>query len=339
MKYLALPRPHPNSRYQAEALRLMESEIMALCEKCGTSSSVEIQSRAGVDWLSLECETLTAAQLECLSHSAHLYVLFEQCGTSLNPIVSRRCAYLGEDLPAVLKYKGKTNEVFTAYMLNLALCASDFGFDDAVTVLDPMCGRGTTLFEAANNGWSCVGLDADQAAVDEAGRYFKKYLEYHGFKHEQKRVSRTMAQKRSCQMNEFTYAADAASFRDGSGRRTLSLAKLEAQDVSQVYRQPLFHLIAADLPYGVQHAPSMNKKRGTAIEDLLYEALPSWTECLRTGGAVCLSFNENTIKPEIVRGMMSEAGLDVMYGPAYSDLRHWVEQAITRDVAVAVRRF
>ena len=42
---------------------------------------------------------------------------------------------------------------------------------------------------------------------------------------------------------------------------------------------------------------------------------------------------------KILDGMMAEAGLDVADGPAYEGLEHWVEQAITRDVAVAVRRF
>ena len=41
----------------------------------------------------------------------------------------------------------------------------------------------------------------------------------------------------------------------------------------------------------------------------------------------------------MVRGMMAECGLDVMDEPAYCGLEHWVEQAITRDVAVAVKRY
>ena len=41
----------------------------------------------------------------------------------------------------------------------------------------------------------------------------------------------------------------------------------------------------------------------------------------------------------MARGLMAEAGLDVVFDPDYDGLDHWVEQAITRDIAVAVRRF
>ena len=56
------------------------------------------------------------------------------------------------------------------------------------------------------------------------------------------------------------------------------------------------HLIACDLPYGVQHAP-----RGASIERLMAGALPAWRESLVQGGAVAVSFNAQTLKPGDVR--------------------------------------
>ena len=55
---------------------------------------------------------------------------------------------LGGDLSGVLKYKGKTNEMFTGMLVNLAVFSSEYAkwFDRPLQVLDPMCGRGTTLF-------------------------------------------------------------------------------------------------------------------------------------------------------------------------------------------------
>jgi hypothetical protein len=52
---------------------------------------------------------------------------------------------------------------------------------------------------------------------------------------------------------------------------------------------------------------------------------------------MALAFNVNTLKLEFVREAMEEAGLKVMRGEGYDGLEHWVEQAISRDVAVAVR--
>ena len=51
------------------------------------------------------------------------------------------------------KYKGKTNEAFTMHLINQALCAAKLPEGRPVTLLDPMCGRGTTLFQAVNRGF------------------------------------------------------------------------------------------------------------------------------------------------------------------------------------------
>ena len=43
------------------------------------------------------------------------------------------------------KYRGKTHELLTQYMLNLGLFHLRPTRTQKVTLLDPMCGRGTTL--------------------------------------------------------------------------------------------------------------------------------------------------------------------------------------------------
>lgn len=66
-------------------------------------------------------------------------------------------------------------------------------------------------------------------------------------------------------------------------------------------------------------------------------ALPEWRECLLPGGAVALSYNTNTLKTETLRRIMADSGLEVMTGELYDSFSHWVEQAVTRDIAVGVR--
>ena len=338
MKYCALLRPHANSRYQAETLKLARAELSALLEKGACSAEVLHETRAGADWLTFEAPRLNEEQERLISGCAHLYLLFEE-GTddALMPCLSQSEAYLGGDLPLVLKYKGKTNETFTAFMVNLALCASNYGAGERLTVLDPMCGRGTTLFTAVNRGWNALGFDQDEAAIDEGVKYFKRYLEYHRFKHTSEKKSMTAKGKQAGILNAFEFAQTPERFK-AKDTRTLGMSALSGEALGAVYRKPCCHLLVADLPYGVQHAPGGGKKM-PSLEDMLYDALPVWAELLHTGGAMALSFNVNTLKPEIVRGMMAEVGLDLAEGPAYEGLEHWVEQAITRDVAVAVRRF
>ena len=88
----------------------------------------------------------------------------------------------------------------------------------------------------------------------------------------------------------------------------------------------------SDLPYGVQHSAGKE-----SFEALLRRVMPVWKDALLPGGAVALSFNTNTIKPAPLREIMESSGLTVMQGGEYDGFAHWVEQAVTRDIAVAVR--
>ncbi len=335
----ALLKNHANSRYQAEAAKLAASEMTLLLDKGGVQASVQVESRLGADWLTFEAPSLTPAQKTLLMRASHMYLLFEsQDGGALLPVCGREEAYLGEDLPAVLKYKGKTNEIFTDYMINMALCASNFGAEETLTLADPMCGRATTLFAALNRGYNAFGADRDAAAIEEAAKYFKRYLEYHRIKHTAQDKSLTHNGKQAAQMRVFELADTAQHFKEGA-KKTLMLTALEGGRLNVARKKESVDLIVSDLPYGVQHAPGASGKKCASLEDMLYDVLPVWVRTLKTGGAMALSFNVNTLSGDMVRGMMAEVGLDVMSGPGYDDLEHWVEQAITRDVAVAVKRF
>ena len=91
-------------------------------------------------------------------------------------------------------------------------------------------------------------------------------------------------------------------------------------------------MIVADLPYGVQHSAGMPP------EALLDRVLSGWREALCPGGSVAISFNSQTLPLDRVRGAMARAGFHPFSGGAYDAFSHWVEQAVTRDVAVAVRK-
>lgn len=335
MKYLMLLKPFANVNYRKEALTLAAAEAHALLEKAGVTCEVKQSSLMDADTLEFECSELTDRQKETLSLSSHLYLLFMQGENGLVPVSGKRRSVFGDELPLILKYKGKTNETFTEFMLNMALCSSSFDTDQGLTVLDPMCSKGTTLFEALNRGWNALGFDSDGKAVAEGSAFFKKYLEMNRLKHTAAEKSLTAKGKELTKLTVFETAASAEEFKKGN-KQTLSMGSADSSKLTAVYKKPVCDLIVCDLPYGVQHSASDRKQ---PLEDMLYNVLPVWTELLRTGGAMALSFNTNTLKSEMVRGMMAEVGLDVMFGEDYDHLTHRVEQAITRDVAVAVRRF
>ena len=71
---------------------------------------------------------------------------------------------------------------------------------------------------------------------------------------------------------------------------------------------------------------------------MLAQALPAWRETLSPGGSVALSFNCLTLKTERARQLLRDAGFEVPEGGPWDGFRHWVEQAVTRDLAVGVKR-
>ena len=225
---------------------------------------------------------------------------------------------MGGDLPGILKYKGKTNENFTQLLINLAWLAGNM--PEKAHLLDPMCGRGTALFVALNRGWDVVGSDIDRAALREAEQFFKRYLEYHRFKHTTRRGSLTLRGKKSAPYTDLALAEGA-----------LRLAEVDATRVREAFGAAKFDLLCADLPYGVQHGANM------PLETLLRLALPAWVETLKRGAAMALSFNAQTLPARKVRALLAGAGLRVLEGGPYDHFEHWVEQAVTRDIAVAVR--
>ena len=52
---------------------------------------------------------------------------------------------------------------------------------------------------------------------------------------------------------------------------------------------------------------------------------------------MAVAYTGNTLKAESVRLSMETCGLKPMRGGIYDRLEHWVEQAVTRDVTVAVK--
>ncbi len=339
MRYTMLLWPHANARYQAETLRLARAELRLTLDRVAPDATIADGDVPDMPSLAVDFPARPdAAAIEAIRRHSLLYGLFESRDGLLRPVAGRCPARVGSDLPAILKYKGKTNEMFLQLLVNVALYAGDFWdrAEERLSLLDPMCGRATGLFVAANRGWDAVGADVDRNDLKEAERFFKRYLEYHRFKHAVARESRTLERGRGAALCRFEYAADARAFRDG-GARTLSLINLDAALAAEALGRNAFHIVACDLPYGVRHdaqlSPGANR-RGNWLETLLAKALPDWRATLRPGGTVAVSFNAQSFSLERLRALMADSGFEVMRGGAYDDFSHWVEQAITRDIAV-----
>lgn len=332
MKYCMLLQPHRNLRYQEGVVRLSCAELTNQLRCLGMQAPVQAECRLGAHFLTFEGETLPDYALDMLSAHSHMQLLFSEEGGALTPLCGAKAAFLGEDLAYVQKYKGKTNEAFTMHLINQALYASCLPKDGRITLLDPMCGRGTTLFQALNRGFSAAGAEIHPTEVQECDGYFKRYLEFHRMKHTRRTQSLTR-NGRGVPVVEYAFSSDAEAFRAGDVR-ALRLIACDGMVLPELLKKERFHLIVADLPYGVQHAPGAQGKKTAAFDEVIAGNLRAWSGLLAPGGAMALAFNVHTLPLERVRAMMEQAGLEVMRGEGYDGLEHFVEQAIQRDLAV-----
>lgn len=318
MQYCMLLWPHANARYQNEMFRLARAELTlalqsALCEL----EFLPEDPKMPPSLLFRLPRALTEAEIAGLSRQSLLYGLFQSGPDgSLLPLCGREVPKIGADLPGILKYKGKTNELFTELLIHFAELSCEL--PEKPRFFDPMCGRGTGLFVAANRGWDAFGADIDRKAIQEGCQFLRRYLEYHRFKHQVDRKSLTLARRESAPATEFRFA-----------NQSLCFLEMDAARAREAFSRAKFDLISADLPYGVQHS-------GLRLEAVLSRALPAWREVLRPGGAISLSFNAQTLPRDRVRALLAAAGWRVCSGGPYDQLAHWVEQAVTRDVAVAI---
>ena len=178
-------------------------------------------------------------------------------------------------------------------------------------------------------------MDQDRKAVREACDYFGRYLKYHSLKHSLQSSSET-AGKNSIQVKEFVFSDSPEHYRLKDTR----FLRLAAGDTSLVWalcrRHPV-HLLIADFPYGIQHAPQFGS-RHESFSELLSRVLPYWKKALLPGGVAAVSFNTLTFPTKQVLEITRASGLSPVEGGIYSNLRHEVEQAVVRDVVFMINQ-
>ena len=335
MVYLFQLTPHANIRYREAQVKLGQAELACLLLRLGIQAEITPVTIGGVSFLRFEADALTEAQLSALSRHSAALMIAEQHNDMLKPLEKVSHDYLTEDLAQVLKYKGKTSAVFTRMMLNCAWAASDFfGKEEVLTVLDPMCGKGTTCFVALQQGMNAVGVDIDNRDLKECADYFERYMQYHRMKHKLDQSSRTV-RRHAVPAAVYTIADTKEHFKEGD-TRTLSLFLGDTGLTGELCKKSPAHLLVADLPYGVQHAPQ-DGRRTESFMQVMKRALPQWKDAVRKGGAVALSFNTLTLKKADLVQLLADAGFTPLTDPPYDDFQHFVEQAVHRDFVVARR--
>ena len=330
MTYAYLLYPHANIRYRQSLLQLAVQELSMTLSALGREAEVVPQKMGGAMFLTFEAAKLTERDMRMLSQLASVYMLFEMEDGKLTTLERTHPNYVGEDLPALLKYKGKTNEMFTDTMLTMALAASAFMpvHDSQLVVCDPMAGRGTTLMLALRRGYHGVGIEIGKADVKEAADYMTRYLEFHRIKYKRTDSALTVRGQVGGRENKFVFSDSAEHFKDGD-TRTLRLICGDTREAEALLKPNSVHLMVTDAPYGVQKGTA---GRQDSIGGTIAAALPGWFDVLKSGGVLAMSFNTHVTRREGLVRLFEKAGFEIVQT---ANLEHWVEQAISRDVILA----
>lgn len=340
-QYSLLPAPAANRVYAEATASMVRAELTVLSRAAmnGRIGAIESTTIAGVEHLAFEADELTPRDLGLLGLTSAFYALFAHEGELLRPLAVPSPDRYPSDLLTILKYQGKTNEQFTRLVLNVTAASTtrpDGVLDGSLRVLDPVCGRGTTLSQAVMYGLNVTGVDIDTKDFELYSSFFTTWLKDHRFKHSASTTPVRREKSVIAKKYDVDFAAEKADYLAGR-KQSLTFYAADTLLTSQLVKPGTVDVVIGDLPYGVQHGSRGPRGLVRNPLELLEGALPGWAGRLRTGGAMGLAWNTRVAPRNRVAQLLESAGLTVLDGPGYDDLRHRVDRSITRDVIVARR--
>jgi hypothetical protein len=342
LRYALLPRAAANRVYGQAALGLARAELAfvtgAACG--GRARDVTAERWGGVDYLAFTVDGgLADAERAIVANLSGTHALFACEGDLLRPVEVAVRAEQDDDVRTIPRYPGKTNEQFTHLLVNVALAAAGDAFarlldGGTVRLLDPVCGRGTTLNQAIVYGLDAVGLDHDRRALDAYTVFLTTWLKDKRLVHTVDRATLKKGRPAAARRVVVDYGRE----RKGP-RRRVAVVHDDTVRTGDHVPDASVDVLVADLPYGVQHGarPTDGRLRRSP-DELLAAALPAWRAALRRSGAMALAWNLRTLDRARMVELVRAAGLHVAGPEDDTSFTHRVDRTITRDVLVATRR-
>ena len=338
MRTLALKiTPQRNTQYANMTEKLAQPELLA-SPLGAVITEVKCIAFAGQAYLlvSLDSESIVKPCFELqeilprLGATSEAYEFFERIedveGPFLRPIEPTFVPFLPSEMTEIRRYKGKTNEVFTKVLLNIAIFAGGFSnkYTGRLRILDPLAGGGTTLFLALSNGYDAFGIEHQKQDVDTTIVFLRQYLNsihmpYKELDERGRRIGRRY---------QFEIGHKGATRRLVLAHGDTCEANLHLQEVPG---GPHMHAIVGDLPYGIQHFGE--------IAGMLRKALSVWESMLLPGGTIALAWNATRIERSSMIGLVEQhTHLQIRNDPPYTQFAHTVDRIIKkRDILVAVK--
>jgi hypothetical protein len=243
---------------------------------------------AGIGYLALATECLDEHACATLGRLSGCYATFHREHDRLRPIEIIRPDLFDDDLVTIPKYPGKTNEQFTRLLINVTLASMRRPSSGPMSILDPLCGRGTVLSTAMMLGCNAAGVEVEAKAVEAYAAYLRSYLRRKRLKHNLevnpvRREGKIIGKR-----------LEAAVIPNGRERPiALTVFSGDTRQSGALFGKRRFEAVVTDAPYGVIHGSRTDVSgvggRDRSAAGLISEALPVWTMQLKPGGALGLS--------------------------------------------------
>ncbi len=340
-RYALLLKANANRVFGESAFALARAELALLAPSLGGRlDGVERTTIGGVDYLRFDsAAALDEPQVAELSNLSSLHALFELDDDGrFRPVSIAPRQVVDGDLATIQRYAGKTNDAFTHLLVNVALASGGDAMarllaGERLRLVDPACGRGTSLNRAALYGMDAFGLDADPRAIEAYRVFFTTWLKDKRLKHTVEQARLRKGRPAPARRITITYGAG----KDVRSRRVAEVVHDDTVRSGDHFAARSMDLLVCDLPYGVQHG---SRPEAGALERrperLLEAALPVWFELLRPGAAAALAWNRRVLTRPRFCSLAEAVGFRVP-APEADDFVHTVDRSITRDVLVAVR--
>jgi hypothetical protein len=328
--HLVLLAPSSNRVYAGAADVLVAAELAILL---GCETPVEPVRLAGVGYLALAVPELDEQTTAALGRLSAAYALFRRDEDRLVPVPLALPDRFDDDLVTIPKYPGKTNEQFTRLLLNVTLASATRVPSGPVSVLDPMCGRGTTLSTALVLGHDAAGVESDLKAVEAYSAFLRTYLRRKRLKHSADMTPVRREGKTLGRRLDVTVTPEA-----GGRPQSLTVFSGDTRQSAALHGRRRFDAVVVDAPYGIVHGSQATaSKRDRSAAGLLSEAIGVWAGQLKGGGALGISWNTLGLTREGLVGLAEQAGLEPRDAGPYRQFGHRVDSSIHRDLLVAVK--
>ena len=271
--------------------------------------------------------------MDKISELSFVLGIFEQKNELLKPIAKTNIEFVNNNISSLLKYSGKTNEYFTKLMINIA--ANLIDKNENINLLDPICGKGTSLYEGLIKGYNCYGIEIASKVVEEIFIFLKKFLEKERYKFNSKK-EKFSGENKSFKAEKFIFEIN--KNKENKDFKHFEVVSANTFFTDKIYKKSFFDIIVGDLPYGVKHSNISNEKQNSFTrnpKELLEKSLDSWKNVLNENGILVISWNTFLLKREDFKNLLTSKGFKVIENENLLSFEHRVDQAINRDIIVA----